>query len=299
MAILGKGQAHGACSLLHAAGLGYGASMALDLPVAVRLLDKPSKRPLDDESGLLEHVKSVWQENGHAFPKNLDAEDLHWAVASKIPQGQGLKSSAAVSIAALRALDDSIEAGLSDAELVAMSAQAQIAAGVSLTGSIDDAWACATRGWKLIDPNAENIQDGVLLEGTGPDADDWFVLILSRGRRKVKPTLEDFPPHSQAFSQALNAIQESQELVALTWNGRAMVGVLQDVEGRRIANDAFVTGARASGISGSGSAIGIVCPSVSRPTYDRLVNWYTARYKGIEIIETKFLNSDNIQDEVD
>ena len=44
MAILGRGRAHGACSLLHAAGTGYGASMSLDLPLAIRLLDKPSKR---------------------------------------------------------------------------------------------------------------------------------------------------------------------------------------------------------------------------------------------------------------
>ena len=32
MAVIGTGQAHGACSLLHAAGTGYGASIALDLP---------------------------------------------------------------------------------------------------------------------------------------------------------------------------------------------------------------------------------------------------------------------------
>ena len=56
LAVLGNGKAHGACSLLHAAGLGYGASMALDLPVAVRLLDSPSKRALDDPDGLLDGV---------------------------------------------------------------------------------------------------------------------------------------------------------------------------------------------------------------------------------------------------
>ena len=43
MGILGTGKANGACSLLHAAGLGYGASLALDLPLAVRLLDTPWK----------------------------------------------------------------------------------------------------------------------------------------------------------------------------------------------------------------------------------------------------------------
>ena len=48
MAVLGKGHAHGACSLLHAASTGYGAAMALDFPVTVRLLDVPSKRDVHD-----------------------------------------------------------------------------------------------------------------------------------------------------------------------------------------------------------------------------------------------------------
>ena len=43
MAVIGTGQAHGACSLLHAAGTGYGASLSLDLPVIVKALDKPSQ----------------------------------------------------------------------------------------------------------------------------------------------------------------------------------------------------------------------------------------------------------------
>ena len=48
MAVIGTGKAHGACSLLHAAGTGYGAAIALDLPVMVKALDKPSKRQLND-----------------------------------------------------------------------------------------------------------------------------------------------------------------------------------------------------------------------------------------------------------
>ena len=69
MAILGSGEAHGACSLLHAAGTGYGSSIALDLPVAVRLLDKPSKRELKDPDGLLDAVIQVWMNNGYNLPK--------------------------------------------------------------------------------------------------------------------------------------------------------------------------------------------------------------------------------------
>ncbi|MDG1546152.1 MAG: hypothetical protein P8Q55_02050 [Candidatus Poseidoniaceae archaeon] len=299
MAVIGKGQAHGACSLLHAAGLGYGCSMALDLPVAVRLLDQESKRSLSDPDGLLEAVVNVWIASGHELPNGLTKENLHWAVASKVPPRQGLKSSAAVSIAALRALCDSMKIELEVKDLVLMSAQAQLEAGVSITGSIDDSWACATKGWKLIDVNAETIEEGVLLEGSGPPADDWFVLILSRGERNSRPEPEAFAVQQQNFVQAINAIQEGQELVALTWNGRAMVGVISDSIARKLTNDAFVNGARAAGMSGSGSAIVLVAPSISKPSCERLKQWYTTRYPDVELIEVKFLNAENVQDEIE
>jgi len=291
LAVLGNGHAHGACSLLHAAGLGYGASVALDLPVAVRLLDAPSKRSLDDPDQLLDKVLAVWQASGHALPGGRSQEDLHWAVASKIPPRQGLKSSAAIAVAALRALEDASKMELPDADVVAMAAQAQIDAGVSLTGSVDDAWACATNGWKLIDPQADSISEGVLLESPGPSSDDWYVLVVCRGDREHKPVLEDFVPHSGAFQQSLSALQEGRELVALTWNGRAMLGVLGDIAGRKLTNDALLNGARAAGISGSGSALVVVAPKVSTPTCERLKQFFEKQSTVANVIETSFLNA--------
>ena len=90
MAVLGQGLAHGACSLLHAAGTGYGASMALDLPIMVRVLDKKSKREVHDNDGLLSHIVAAWMAAGHELP--IEQESLHWAVQSKIPAQEGLKS---------------------------------------------------------------------------------------------------------------------------------------------------------------------------------------------------------------
>ena len=145
MAVIGTGKAHGACSLLHAAGTGYGAAIALDLPVMVKALDKPSKRQLNDEDNLLTSVVDTWIENNLILPDGLEPRDIHWAVASKIPPNRGLKSSAAISIAAIRALCDATDTKLSDAEIVDLASQAQIRAGVSITGSIDDAWACLTK----------------------------------------------------------------------------------------------------------------------------------------------------------
>ena len=61
MAVLGTGESHGGCSILHAAGLGYGCSLALDLPVKVKLLDKASKKGLNDPDDLLQSVANIWE----------------------------------------------------------------------------------------------------------------------------------------------------------------------------------------------------------------------------------------------
>ncbi len=294
MAVLGKGSAHGACSLLHAAALGYGASIALDLSITVRLLDKPSKREVEDGDKLLDSILHVWTQAGLPLPEGFERDELHWGVKSNIPKQQGLKSSSALCIAAFRALGDSTTTQVSDVRAVELAGQAQIHAGVSLTGSIDDAWACATTGWKLVDPQAE-VQSGVLLEGDGPNPEDWTIILILRGAREQRPTLEDFLPHTSAFQQALSALQNGQELVALTWNGRGMVATLGDSEGRKMTNDSFVNSARAAGLSGSGPALVVVVPSQQKPTIERIKSWYKMRHKDAEIIETRFLSTENEQ----
>ena len=292
MAVLGSGSANGGCSLLHAAGLGYGASIGLDLPLAVRLLDRPSKRDLDDPDGLLPAIIDAWLAGGFKLPNDMGKEDLHWAVISQIPPRQGLKSSAATSIGALRALADATKSEVTDEEYVAMAAQAQLDAEVSITGSIDDAWACLTPGWKLIDPRANSIAEGVLLEGDGPNMEHWLVMIVCRNERTKRPKLEDFIPHRSAFQNSLDALQEMNELVALTWNGRGTVAVMNDVQGRKITNDAMLNGARAAGMSGSGNAIIVIAPRVSTPSCDRLRKLFESNKDVVKVIETSFLSID-------
>ena len=288
MAVLGKGNAHGACSLLHAAALGYGANIALDLPITVRLLDRPSKREVHDNDGVLKALLQAWIEAGHSLPEGYQAEELHWGVVSKIPRKQGLKSSAATCIAGLRALCAATDVELEPYELVSLAAQAQMASGVSLTGSIDDAWACMEPGWKLVDVQAP-IDQGVLMDEPGLAADDWAVLLVLRGAREIMPTLEDFAPQVTAFQQALAALQERKPLVALTWNGRGTVAALKDIEGRKMANDSFMNSARAAGVSGSGPALVIVVSQPSGPPLERIKAWYSTRFPQAELIETSFL----------
>ncbi len=299
MAVIGTGQAHGACSLLHAAGTGYGASIALDLPIIVKALDRPSKRQLEDSDGVLPAVVDAWVSNGLALPEGLEANDIHWAVASKIPQNRGLKSSAALSVAGIKALCEATNTDLSDFEIVSLSSQAQMNAGVSITGSIDDSWACLTKGWRLINANAEDIESGVVMSGPGPNPDDWIVLIAARDERKSRPELENFAPLFQEFEKALIALQQGEILNCLTINGRAVCSVTNDLQGRRIANDAFINGARASGVTGSGPAVVILIPSLVRSSAERIKSALSRLMSSDQIIETKFLSLDTDELEIE
>ena len=299
MAVIGTGQAHGACSLLHAAGTGYGASIALDLPIIVKALDRPSKRQLEDSDGVLPAVVEAWVSNGLALPEGLEVNDIHWAVASKIPQNRGLKSSAALSVAGIKALCEATNTDLSDFEIVSLSSQAQVNAGVSITGSIDDSWACLTKGWRLINANAEDIESGVVMSGPGPNPDDWIVLIAARDERKARPELENFAPLFQEFEKALIALQQGELLNCLTINGRAVCSVTNDLQGRRIANDAFINGARASGVTGSGPAVVIIIPSLVRSSAERIKSALSRLMSSDQIIETKFLSLDTDELEIE
>lgn len=280
MGVLGIGEAHGACSLLHAAGIGYGSSLAIDLNTKVALRDNPPKNIPNDPDKLLECILEVWLEDG----MNLPNEELFWAVKSEIPPRQGLKSSSSVAIAALRALCNATNSKLENSKLVDLATKAHFKAGITLTGSKDDNWAVCEPGWKIIDPNLP-ADESVLLIGEGPSAKDWDIVIVLRDERKELPKKEDFVYHQQAFSKSLDALQNGNPIMAMTWNGRAMCGVLNDNSNRRLTNDAVVNGGRGSGISGSGNAIVIFSPAASKPTLNRIIKWYES--KGFELIITK------------
>lgn len=279
MPVIGEGSAHGACSLLHALGAGYGASLGLDLTLRLRLRDDEPTKPVDDPSGVLDAVVEVWEAAGLEKP----AENLHWQVRSSIPVGQGLKSSAALSVAALRALCAASKVELENSDIVDLSSQAQLASGVSLTGCIDDAWAAIEPGWKVINPNLP-AAEGILMQGQFPDPESWIVLIVLRGPRELLPDPGRFANTGPQFQKAITAIEQESLLVALTENGRAVANALGDSAGRRVANDLMVWGARAAGITGSGSAVVAFLPSHNDSTKRRIQSFVEQR--GFTMIET-------------
>jgi len=282
VAVLGGGKGHGAVSVLHALGAGYGCSIGIDLSTRVQLRDAPVKRKPEDSHGLLPAVVTAWQEAGLTMP---EAEELFWAVRSDLPIGRGIKSSSALSIAAIHALMEATETELENHQKVDIAANAQLAAECSLTGSVDDNWASLEAGWKVVDPS-QPAANGILLEGEVPDIDDWTVLVIDRGPRENPPDPERFQLAAQQFQLAIQAIEAGNLFNAMIQNGRAVATATGDALGRKVCNEVGVWGCRTATISGSGPAVVAVVPKGLDTTTNRVKQFMEKR--DYTVTETKF-----------
>tara|TARA_Y100001970_G_scaffold190821_1_gene232081 strand:- start:302 stop:1162 length:861 start_codon:yes stop_codon:yes gene_type:complete len=283
MSVLGTGTANGGISVLHAAGLGKGCSVGIELQCEVKLV-KGEIFP-SDEHGLLETVMQVWTESG--YPQ---FDDIGWEIHSDIPIGQGIKSSAAVACAAFRALDNASWTGLGDFEIVDMAVEAQRRAGCTITGSMDDAWAAISSGWKLVDPSVPS-RESILMEGDIEE--NLEVLIGLRGPRVLSTESFDFVSHSKLFERALASLSGGSILSAISTNGMAVSASMKDDESLRLCNSLIVRGALAAGISGSGPAVAAICHT------DTVGVAETLEDSCEQVIRTRFTRSIGMEEEVD
>ncbi len=283
MTALGRGKANGAVSVLHAAGLGRGCSVGIQLSTVVSLISGPVSVP-DDVHGILDSVMAVWAESGYPKP-----DDAGWVVNSEVPVGQGLKSSAALACAAAMALNEASWTALSDFDIVDIAVAAQRRAGCTITGSMDDAWAAISPGWRLVDP-IQSARDSVLLEG---DVDeDLAVLIALRGPRPTKVRSDLFVDQKSLFERALASLSSGSVLAAMSANGMAVAAVTGDDEALRISNSAIARGAIAAGVSGSGPAIAIVCYEQGA---EQLAEFLSE--SGMQVIHSRFIESEPVGEE--
>lgn len=286
MAVLGRGEGHGGVSILHALGAGYGSAASITLSTRVQLRDSPVKKEPEDPHGLLPAIVETWSSAGHPMP---ESEELHWAIRSDLPIGRGLKSSAALSVACIRALCDATETELENHQIVDLSSSAQLACGCSLTGSVDDSWAAVEPGWKVVDPSIP-AADGVLMQGEMEGSEKWTILILNRGPRELQPDPERFQAAAGQFQQAISAVEQEQIFNAMIHNGRAVASALGDTSGRKTCNDMGILGCRVSTISGSGPSIVLILPTTQESSIRRV--YQTIEPRGWEILETAFRSSE-------
>ncbi|MED5487411.1 MAG: hypothetical protein VYB40_06945 [Candidatus Thermoplasmatota archaeon] len=286
MAVLGRGEGHGGISILHALGAGYGSTVSITLSTRVQLRDSPVKTQPDDPHGLIPSTMETWESAGLSLP---ESEEFHWAVRSDIPMGRGVKSSAALAVACIRALSDATGTELANHQIVDLASAAQLACGCSLTGSVDDSWSAVEAGWKVVDPSVP-AAEGVLMQGEIEGAGDWTILIIDRGPRELDIDPERFQMASGQFQQAISAVEREQIFTAMIQNGRAVATATGDTLGRKICNDLGIIGSRVSTITGSGPAIVSILPSSLDASIRRIKQ--TLEPRGWNVIETKFLTSE-------
>ena len=283
MKVLGEGTANGAISILHSLGLGKGCSIGIELSTEVTLVDEETIIS-GDSHGLLDAVEKCWRSEGLPIP-----DKFGWVVRSDLPIGQGLKSSSAVANAAFRALNNGSWTGLSDPEIADLSVAAQRIAKCTVTGSMDDTWASLQSGWKLVDPKLRS-SDSIILQGEIEE--DYCVIIILRGRRGAIIAEDSFRLQRPIFERSLASVISGSPIDSISSNGIAVAAATNDHLALRISNSLIAFGAVASGITGSGPSISVVCYEESKKMLRDKIH-----EMGLETISTRLSRSSVLEEE--
>lgn len=285
-------------TVINAISTGKGSAFGIELYVTaeVKILNKEATgdissicRSLDDpnmDTTLMELcVKKVY-DRLLEFP-NFNLRNLTISVETKsdIPPGSGLSSSSAASnsvvYATLLALLDEAnltleEVDISDEDILNMGIDASLECGVTKTGSYDDASASYYGGWKITDNYGRKILHDYLV-----DYQKILIYIPNKSLYTAQSDVKAMKTLSSLVEIAFdNAINKNIEK-ALTLNGFLYCAALN--LDSQISMDALKSGAKAAGLSGTGSAYTILIDDSSNINE---IKEALSKYPG-RLIETK------------
>lgn len=244
-------------------------------------LDKP-----DMDTKLMELcVKKVYERLFQCPDFNLKNIVVNVETKSDIPPGSGLSSSSATSnsvvyatlLALLEKEDMTLDdVGITDEDIINMGIDASLEAGVTKTGSYDDASASFYGGWKITD----NMQRKILHDYP-INYRKILIYIPNKSLYTAQSDVKAMKTLSSLVEIAFeNAVNKNIEK-ALTLNGFLYCAALNlDTQ---IAIDALKLGAKAAGLSGTGSAYTILLDDSS--DVNEIKN-ALSKYPG-KLIETK------------
>ncbi len=285
-------------TVINAISTGKGSAFGIELYVTaeVKILNKEATeeissicRSLDDpnmDTTLMELcVKKVY-DRLLEFP-NFNLRNLTISVETKsdIPPGSGLSSSSAASNSVVYAtlltlLDEANltldEVGISDEDILNMGIDASLECGVTKTGSYDDASASYYGGWKITDNYERKILHDYLV-----DYQKILIYIPNKSLYTAQSDVKAMKTLSSLVEIAFdNAINKNIEK-ALTLNGFLYCAALN--LDSQISMDALKSGAKAAGLSGTGSAYTILIDDSSNINE---IKEALSKYPG-RLIETK------------
>ncbi|MDO5822729.1 shikimate kinase [Methanosphaera sp.] len=265
-------------TVINAISMGKGSAFGIKLYVTsdVRVLNHDAKEDIECKCKSLDYpdmdtslmdlcVKKVYYKLREFDIFNLKNITLKVETKSDIPPGSGLSSSSAASNSIVYAtlMELLSEANLSrddvditDEDLLNMGIDASLEVGVTKTGSYDDASASFYGGWKITDNYERKILHDYIV-----DYQKVLIYIpnksLYTAQSDVKAMKTLAPLVEIAFE---NAIKKNIEK-ALTLNGFLFCAALN--LDSQISIDALKFGAKAAGLSGTGSAYSILVDDLS------------------------------------
>ena len=260
-------------TVINAISMGKGSAFGIGLYITadVNIIDKTTDNDLEVISESLDNpnmdtslmdlcVRMIYDKLLEYDKFNLKNVVVSVKTKSDIPPGSGLSSSSAASnsvvYAALLAFLE--KAGMtrddidfSDEDIVNLAIDASLEVGVTATGAYDDASASFYGGWKITDNyNRKILKDFVL------DYQKVLIYIPNKSLYTAQSDVKAMKTLAPLVEIAFENASEKNIEKALTLNGFLYCAAL-DIN-PKIAIDALKLGAKAAGLSGTGSAFTIL-----------------------------------------
>jgi len=250
-----RAKAHGAISILNAILTGIGGAMGVDLWTAAEVEALEAEKGIEvdipkgeDPTLAMEAARIVLEKAG------VNGLGLRVKTSSIIPIGKGLKSSSAAANAITLAACKAIGLGLSSEDVVRLSVEASIKAGVTVTGAFDDAYTSFFGGVNITDNRGMN----VMLRKSAPENISVLILVPDEKVYTKSVNVEAFRKVRDFAMKAVELALSGRCWDAMTINGLA-VATAMDFDPSPILN-ALRKGALGAGVSGTGPAIAAIAP---------------------------------------
>jgi len=246
-----------------------------DIECTCTSLDNP-----DMDMSLMELcVRKVYDKLNEYPDFNVSNLCLNLETKSDIPAGSGLSSSSAASNSAVYAtlltlLDEAklsrSDVNITDMDILNLAIDASLEVGVTKTGSFDDAIASFYGGWKITD----NYERKILYDYSMP-YEKVLIYMPNKSSYTAQSDVEAMktlaPLVEIAFSNAVNKNIEK----ALSLNGFLYCAAL--CVDTNVSIDALKAGAKAAGLSGTGSAYTILFDEEDLPNIKKVLSKYPGR----------------------
>jgi shikimate kinase len=276
--LLGKGTSFGAITVINAMPCGIGSTIGITLrtnavfnPTGQTKDVGISNDPSENKEMARICVSETYKRMGIEEPEG-------WLlnISSEIPISRGLKSSSSACNAIISSVLSSERYDMDVVEKIRLGVNCARKAGVTITGSFDDACGCELGGLVMTD----NRTDNILFH---KDIEEYDVLIHSPRQkiRKKNVPLENLRMIASEIERLIDIAKEDP-FAALTKNGM-LIAIASDID-NSIASIAMENGALGAGVSGSGPAIAIVLEKGDSEDFIRrsgLIGLISAKTRGI------------------